>query len=245
MDTILDKITGLVAAFTVFLVALSVSHEFGYFVHLGVPFFQTFVSATDYLTNAILWAPVGVISAIAWYNLGWLWNSPPLPTKGDWRSWRAPAVIIGLPLLIFIFAPDGIPLLYFSPVLYLWVILFDKFMPGANPKTRLAGELRSLLKIVVPICVAAFIIGYDRAGGDLSLKSGPYLLQIKGHDHVSLRIPLRNFDKGILVKDSNSNRIEFMKWDQVESVSKPISGQSRSLGCYLFGFLCPEQPPFP
>lgn len=60
LRVLLTSATGIVALLTVSLLALSVSHEWGYFWVVG-SHFQTFVSTIDYLSNGVLWLPFALI----------------------------------------------------------------------------------------------------------------------------------------------------------------------------------------
>ncbi len=239
LQSIIEKITALLAAFTVLIVALSVSHELGYFAYIGGRFFQTFLTATDYFTNAILWLPVAALTAIGWINYDWIWKQTPVPKKKEWRSWILPTIIIGIPVLCFVFLPEGPPTFYFMLFLYLWVLFSNRFISVENAEIALYVELLKLVKIGIPVCVALFTLGYISAKSDLNSFSGAYVIRLTNQGEPILRIPLRNFDKGLLARDAITNRIEFIRWDAIRSVSKPSELDSgMALGCRWFGIWC-------
>ena len=236
----LEKMTGLLAALSALIITLSVSHEYGYFTYMG-SFFQTFVTATDYFTNAIMWMPLAIVTALGWQNWSFLWKDIPKIEKGNWKSWILPSIILGVPILAFIFLSEAIPYFYLGAAVYLWFLSFDRFAPKLNNESQLALEIRNLVKIGVPICAALFNVGYERAKTDLTSKSSSitYILKVKDTQDVTLRVPLRTFDKGILVNNPLSHRVDFLKWDQIETIEKLTDVGSRDpLSCRWMNVLC-------
>jgi hypothetical protein len=67
MKAFLDNFAAVLASATLALLLLSVCHEYGYFWGVGSRF-QTFVSTTDYFSNAILWLPVLLILLYAYLD---------------------------------------------------------------------------------------------------------------------------------------------------------------------------------
>lgn len=240
MEKLLERITSVIAAMSALIVALSVSHEFGYFSYIG-RFFQAFVTASDYFTNAILWMPVAIITIVGWQNWKFLWLDPPRATFNNWTSWILPTLLLGVPILLFLFVSEGGAYGYLAALVYLWFLFFDRFAPGAGLASEVSIELRSLVKIGFPVCAALFTLGYEHARSDLNVRANrePYLIRLKDQPLVSLRIPLRNFDKGVLLSDPTNHRIEFTKWDKIDSISKPLDTSAKApLSCPLFGILC-------
>jgi hypothetical protein len=81
----LDNFAAILGATTAALLLVSVMHEYGYFWIVGSRF-QTFLSTTDYFSNAILWLPwlfVMLYSYVDWdvllgkrkYGFGWNWGT--------------------------------------------------------------------------------------------------------------------------------------------------------------------------
>lgn len=240
MERILERITGLLAAGSALVITLSVSHELGYFTYIGSYFFQAFVTASDYFTNAILWMPIAVISIASWRNYNFLWNETPKIIRGEWKSWIVPALLVGGPILMFIFMQEGITTLYCVSAVYLWFLFFDYFFPKTNQGPALSSDLRELFKIVTPVCAALFTLGYDHASGDLNLKAkSPYIIRLKDSEDALLRVPLRSFDKGVLFNDPIKGRIEFVRWEKIDSIVKPMDLREREpISCLLFSLRC-------
>lgn len=232
-----EKITALVAAFTITVVALSASHELGYFAYVGGRFFQTFLTASDYFANSLLWLPFAALTAVGWLNYEWIWKQTPRPVKGRWNSWIMPGIIVSIPALMFIFFEEGPPTFYFMVFIYFWILFSDSILTSV-PGSPLQSDLIKLAKIAVPICVGLFTLGYANAKDDLKSFSGTYVIYLDGENLPILRIPLRNFDKGLLARDPSKNTLEFIRWDSIKTVSKPIATNGKTLGCVLFEIWC-------
>ena len=63
--------------------------------------------------------------------------------------------------------------------------------------------------------------------------------------HPQLRIFLRNFDKGVLVRSAVNDNLEFYKWDSIVFVTRHAPENSKKLICNLFGVWCPMKPESP
>jgi hypothetical protein len=112
----LEHFAAIVGSVTVVILAMSLSHEYGYFWSIGRQF-QTFLITTDYLSNGVLWLPLALFSVINWFD--WLrLKEEPLPkldwkTKGTWIWAAAGVVIFG-----YTFATFTWPIGFFNAVNY-------------------------------------------------------------------------------------------------------------------------------
>jgi hypothetical protein len=86
---------------------------------------------------------------------------------------------------------------------------------------------------------AVFAWGWMSGDADLTRLDNPYIYRFKGRTDNELRIPLRSFDKGMLVRNPLTGRIEFRRWDQIDEISKAPRERSRSVACYWFDW-CPK-----
>jgi hypothetical protein len=239
MEKILERITAVIAALTVVIIAVSVSHEFGYFAYIGGSFLQTFVSASDYFTNAILWLPVAAITIVGWWSWPSLLSDPPKPNIRDWKSWIVPVVLVGLPVASFFVLREGYPIFYLLMVEYLWLLSFEKFVPQGKPEIPYSIEARTLLKLSGAVSAAMFTLGYINADSDFSSANNSiYIVHTKDAGDLN-RILLRNFEKGILVRDPTKDRIDVILWGGIRSLEKTVSPKSKqSLVCGWFKILC-------
>jgi hypothetical protein len=60
MKAFLEYFAAILGAITATVLAMSWTHEYGYFWTIGRQF-QTFLTTTDYITNGALWLPLGVL----------------------------------------------------------------------------------------------------------------------------------------------------------------------------------------
>jgi hypothetical protein len=223
------------------LLALSVTHEYGYFHTIG-PHFQTFISTSDYFANAVLWLPLMFI-AYGWVDWKQL-REDQEPTKRvlkEWRTWIWPA--FGVAWLLFLTVttrwPPGYGYLTFSLVMFFlfWATAWRNvvtFLPPAEDGLIKIGRLA--IRLGVPLLAAVFVLGWWNAAVDLERYSNPYIFRFKGSDDHSLRIVLRNFDKGVLMKNAVDNRVEFRRWEDIVAIEKPIENQTRPIVCWAFGW---------
>jgi hypothetical protein len=92
---------------------------------------------------------------------------------------------------------------------------------------------------------AIFAWGWSNGDADLTRLDNPYIFHFKGRSESELRIPLRSFDKGMLVRNPITNRIEFRRWEQIDEVSKSPRERSRSMVCFWLEWCPKEKRPNP
>jgi hypothetical protein len=90
-----------------------------------------------------------------------------------------------------------------------------------------------------------FFYGSWDASVDLKRVDQPYAFYFKDSNAPQLRMFLRNFDKGVLVRNAATNNLEFYKWDSIVLVTHHAPEQSKKMICSLFGILCPMKPESP
>ncbi len=90
----------------------------------------------------------------------------------------------------------------------------------------------------MPLIVIAFVIGSAQAGRDLSKFDEPYGFRFKNEEGTQLRIFLRSFDKGVLLRNAVDDSMEFRKWDDVVAINKRVPDKSGPPICWLFGWDC-------
>jgi hypothetical protein len=244
MREILEKFPGILALLTVILLVMSVSHEYGYFWVVG-SHFQTFLSTTDYLANGILWLPLGLI--FIYGNVEW-WrfkdqNKPPK----DWKklkTWIWPAIVFLGYASLFAFAewpPNfliGFSLL--GVLVFVWSKIWRSLLPDLGIEEPFKSAIENIILVAPPAMAGMFIWGWVNASTDLISTSEPYVLSLVSEPSShEMRTLLRTFDKGLLVRNPSSNRVEFYKWDDVASISKPVPDKSRSFICWAFE-ICPS-----
>ena len=97
---------------------------------------------------------------------------------------------------------------------------------------------RSMIRFGPPIILAMFIYGSVDAHTDLSRADDPYAFQFKNDATPKQRTFLRNFDKGVLVRDTTEGKIEFYKWDDIAKISRAAPSLTEFFICRRFGTMC-------
>src|SRR5713101_5727795 len=214
------------------MLVMSVSHEYGYFWSIGRPF-QTFLTTTDYLANGVLWLPLALV--FMYLSIQWKDLKTNLPEKTNLTACRK-RVTTGLFLLFALFflaaatwpvnLEVGIILTFIGVVVWEWI------------SRRLGISVTSddpFQLIARPVILATFVYGSVDAKNDLSRTDDPYAFQFKNEETPKQRVFLRNFDKGVLVRDTAEGKIEFYKWDDIAKISRAAPSLTESFLCRRFG----------
>jgi hypothetical protein len=247
MKAFLENFAAVVGAFTVAILSMSWMHEYGYFWSVGRQF-QTFLTTTDYLTNGALWFPVALFGA---YNfVDWWRLTEDGPPKWDWKK-RSAWIWLASGTLVFAIWLSNLtwPLAFISLITaflvvsmiwsYIWRGWADKITVEEPFKT----PLRQAVRLAPPLLIAMFMYGSVDANNDLTRTDNPYLFTFKNDVPPRLEIFLRNFDRGVLVRDVVDKRIQFRKWDDIQAVSIPAAVPTRTLLCWISGLTYKETSP--
>ena len=148
-------------------------------------------------------------------------------------------LIILLPLiLIMFFSPYSFDIGLLFLFAYFWLVYGSRKVPFAGSADPIQSKLRAAMLAAPVLALAAFFAGKQRADSALATTHDPYKLKIKGGEERN-RILLRSFDKGLLVRSPVDERVEFIKWDQIEEVKKPSpKDRGESLSCLWFRINC-------
>jgi hypothetical protein len=250
MKSFLENFAAILGVFTIIVLAMSWSHEYGYFWSVGRQF-QTFLTTSDYLTNDVLWLPLALFLVYNWVDWHRFKEEGPPPI--DWKS-KGTWVWLAVGALIFILSALALtwplPSLYALNVLLAMSIAWSYLWRGYVPTIELEEPWKYLVRQAVrfgpPLMMGMFIYGSIDANIDLTRMDNPYAFEFRNQNGKVLRVFLRNFDKGVLVRDAIENRIEFYRWDDITVISKVASKPSRTLQCWAFGWRCDEpEPPKP
>ena len=221
---------------------LTVIYEWGYYRAIG-PQFQSSVSATDYLTNAILWLPYSGLMLIILVDFRALkFYTGPSRITGTRRNWSL-AVMLSVVILTFgaiaYFGrpTDMLPSIWAFTIL--WPLLFYLFFPTSTIAS--SAILYGIARALPPFVFAAFALGLQNGYDDLKTARDAYLLKTKQPAEERRIIVLRNLEKGILFRDVPLNRVELHRWDDVVSVSRlAIVASDSPFVCQRFGWNCPN-----
>jgi len=85
------------------------------------------------------------------------------------------------------------------------------------------------------------MLGYGISSGysDLRKTTDVYAVNQKEQQGTRQLVLLRSFEKGILVRDVSARRLEFIRWESINSISRLLSVE-KSVGylCLWFGISC-------
>jgi hypothetical protein len=250
MKAFLESFAAILGTLTLSVLLMSISHEYGYFLMMG-RHFQTLLATTDYLANGVVWLPLALVIAYGTVDIGKR-KQEVKKQERDWKNWRTWIwpILVGIAFVISViitrWPPFALSLYYWmGVVIFVWVRIWKAFVPSAleNNTDDLATVIKETVRLVPPFLIALFLLGAADASQDLETVDDPYIFHFKGSDHPQLRIFLRSFDKGVLVRNVASNRIEFHKWIDVEMLEKQPHGKTESLLCWM-GY-CPGKPDEP
>ncbi|MGX9431600.1 MULTISPECIES: hypothetical protein [Bradyrhizobium] len=247
MKQFLDNFGAILGAATLVLLLFSVTHEFGYFLVIGASF-QTFASTSDYFANATQWIPSTAIIMYVWLDwraiLGKRVFAPPI--SKHWRTWVIPGFFAAGLVTTFFFSSELVSIAVFFPLLYVWLVYGARLLPFEDRTEPVFQQARAALSVIPVVAMAAFFIGIERGKSALRQTTGPYAISMKNGEQRN-RVLLRNFERGMLVRNVADQRIEFIRWDQIDEVSRFAAAKPAdvSTACSWLRLNCPPVPPSP
>jgi drug/metabolite transporter (DMT)-like permease len=243
-----DNFTKLVGLLSFGLIAAATLHDWGYFYVIG-PKFRSIQTTYDYITEAIEWLPgflfiiiisVGITAIVAFFTR----------TRAVEGFERQDRSISRQRIAIIAFASFGACFVAF------WFIgsLYSVYPFNLTTVILAMGFLLML------VCVVAFLVreeswsialliavigsgttilanGIQDGINDVQRISNVHRVQLKGAAATQVML-LRNFEKGVLVKNPADNQVEFIRWDQIDKLGRRIDIAIEPSGCHLFGFFC-------
>lgn len=246
MKAFFENFAAIIGTATITLLLMSVCHEYGYFWSIGSRF-QTFLTTSDYLANGVLWLPLALLFLYNWGDW-WRFRKDEKPAKDwkKWTSWIGPT--LGLLSTLNVIALFSWPLQFWvavnlvAAVAIIWAAVWETYVPKANLEEPFNSLIRQVICFGPPVLIAMVLYGSVDAERDLTAVADPYAFRLKNEDKGRLRIFLRSFDKGVLVRDVAENEIEFVKWDDIVSISRHHGRETRYPICFVFGLLCGPEP---
>jgi hypothetical protein len=249
MKNFLESFASILGVCTVAMLILAVSHELGYFWLVGWEF-QALLTTTDYLSNAVFWLPFALVfayGAIDWWRLE---ENRVEPSK-NWRkvsSWIWPGFCTLVVCILAFFStwPPNTSAIYvcLSVIIFFWSKVWRR-IPLEFFEEPFRSVARGFVRLGIPAMLVMFAHGWWTAGGDIETMTGADIFRFKDIPAVQLRVALRSMDKGMLLRDPVSDRIEFHRWESIESISRIRKKPARSAACYFFEWcpgLSPSQP---
>lgn len=246
MKAFLEHFAAILGAVTAAILAMSWTHEYGYFSTIGRQF-QTFLTTGDYITNGALWLPLAIVFIYQTVSWGSLAVTPDTTLVISKRIGRILWVLY-FAWLAFILTTVTWPIDYSggAVVLGLVVLFWSKNWRTVYAKVSLEEPfqlvVRELVRFGPPILIGMYLYGSINAGEDLTRTDNVYLFRFKDEKaHPQLYIFLRNFEHGVLARDAVESRVVFLKWEDLKEVSLTAPQRTNSLGCWLFKLQCSER----
>jgi hypothetical protein len=243
----LEHFAAILGAATAALLAMSWTHEYGYFSTIGRQF-QTFLTPADYVANGALWLPLAILfiqQTVQWSSLA-VEPADKGPKLTGWKN--IVAWTIWLLWVAFIVSTVTWPIDYSQAsvimgfIVLFWGSYWKKFYSRVSLDESFQLIARELIRLGPIILVGMYIYGSVNAADDLTRTNNVYLFKFKDEKvPPHLYIFLRNFDRGVLARDAVEKRILFLKWDDLKEVSSTTPEKTNSLSCWVFGFQCSDR----
>jgi hypothetical protein len=242
MKEFFDAAPKIIGVMSFMILLLTVVHEWGYFYVLGWHL-QTVATTYDYLTNAVVWLPAtaGILSGAQFLELTMIVEEDRVRLNTIALIIVSAPPVIGILLYLFI---GGEGAIWVSSLVGISAVFFLlKIIPGK----WVANDWKHRFVVVAPM-VPLLMLGYGISSGysDLRKTTDVYAVNHKEEQGTRQLVLLRSFEKGILVRDVPARRIEFIRWESINSISRLLSVE-RSVGylCLWFGISCRGIDPNP
>ena len=252
----LGSISTITAASSFGIICVAFIHEWAYFGIVGRQF-QSVISPSDYITNAIGWLPL-FAAAIAFAHtndlftrrlegfrsqteMRALYKTP----KRAWWALDAPWVIGGwlfalsavFALIAFNIYEGGSVIALGASIIWFWTAQW--YMAHKQVAQTLTPVKMALLMFALPVALWSYILGLESGHRNLTQTERAYVLKLKNDDEEKNVLVLRTFTLGVLARDVTRNRVTLFKWDEVSSLSlRAQPADTRSYLCSIFDVMC-------
>jgi hypothetical protein len=231
----IEKLPAVLAGFSGIALLLSVVHEYAYYFVIGDRFLAT-LTALDFLRLAIYWLPVPIVTFLVGAILGQylrahrdqlelrLQSAPAssfelptfLPKEIDFGVMVTAVVSIIFAIFLFLLFPES-PTILIGPIYLICSFLAAKAAKKIN-KSKISKQFFLITFIFAPsfLCFS-FLKGIQDAYSDLRRVEPLYVLDETNSSSKILL--LRASEKGVLIRDPNTNMISFKIWNGSTKVS--------------------------
>lgn len=257
----LPRLPLIIGAATLLAILTTTVHEWGYFSEVG-PHFQSSLTTTDYLTSSLVWLPASVSIWGLWIFLGliaalwmgpWKKSSEPVDEEvvssasdEQRTSYTLPlryAILGSLFMLSVGLLTADVIALFFSGLMIFIAILWR-----LSAQKRVSEIfIRVTLAAVAVLIPFAGIFGFAQFEARENLRSFTPVYRLVSKDGASRHVVmLRNIERGVLIHDPINQRVEFLKWDELRSISKMTSNKLpiHQWACSIAPFICPAELTF-
>ena len=229
------KLPAVLTGFSGVALLLSVIHEYAYYLVVGDRFLAT-LTALDFLRLAIYWLPAPVVALLVGVVSGHLLRAhrdqlelhlqggPPSsfepatfsPKEIDFGVMVSAVTLVIFATLFFLLFPE-LPTVLIGPILLSFTFFAMKAAKKID-KSKISKQFFLIVFIFAPsfLCFS-FLKGIQDAYADLRRVEPLYVLdEMNSSSKILL---LRASEKGILIRDPQTNLISFKVWDKSTKVS--------------------------
>jgi hypothetical protein len=244
MLKVFDSVPKLIATISIFVLTISVLHDWGYFWVVGSKF-QQLQTSYDFIANSIDWLPIpalfSVTYAIAMFlGMKFAAKFKPSPSEGfdsvvqarlgkQQRRGRIVGVILVISLTAILIGLelkyDPLPdwAAYSTIVVILALTGLALFLLVGNGLQIKIDFWTAFAVFFATLCFgAAFYAGAYSAVDDLyASTSNVYTVELKSNAIVGVKI-LRTLEKGLLQYNPLDRTVSFLRWDEVKTLRRQL-----------------------
>lgn len=225
---------GLLSSLTL---VLSVVYDWGYFMFLGVPFAEAPTSLSDHIKSALIWLPPAAAACFIFIAIEILIQriergmtekeiieSSPLP-KVTYYFRQSPGYFFLAGSTFLVGARlYGFPVPLFPLILsinILWIIGSSKLFTPPRLQKKYPTIFRNTFRLIPVVVLFVWYLGYSAAESSVAKNNTTLSLVLTGANENSFPvIPLRSFDKAMLVWHEKTKTYEFVPWQSIYRFSK-------------------------
>ena len=236
----LDAGPKLIAVGTFLALLFTVIHEAGYFSVYG-PHLQTLATTYDYFINALIWLPSS-ISILLFFTA-----VETIVSQAHEKRWSIGTTAASNLVIVALFSL----LIFFLGGSFAWSITWALGITavwlGAHllPQEMFhANRTAYKLTVYLPAAlVFAYGYGIGSANKDLRNTEHVYRIVYNQEDNATrFLVVLRSFEKGLLFHDPTNQRVEFVRWDVIRSISRVAPTKDEpSYACKWFTIGCSSE----
>ena len=243
---IFDNFTKLFGLLSFCLIAAATIYDWAYFNIIGSQF-RSIQTTYDYLAQAIEWVPRFLLASAVGAILGISLST--IATRGEtglsgqraqrWRKHRLAGLFLNAcfaaaSLTVSLYLPYPTSLQFVvGGLLFLAVAVWT----SSEDLLSIRAILLLGIAIVAMIYLSGVSDGLADSTGKIEKSSNVHSLLFKQDAAERQVLLLRSFEKGILIR-TPSDRIEFVRWDQIEKLSHRVGMELEPSGCRLLHYFC-------
>jgi len=247
----LSLVSGAVAAVVGIAPVASVLFELGYFIVIR-PELMRIARVEDYLSSVIIWLPLAALALVFSIVLSGLVDRGPAknsPTRLSFVVNSLIFILINLFIILLLLLGVGSSHI----IVFIVSVLLTLTSTSITVAVKIAAPEASknlYYSLILAAASATFIVilGGIVASDDLKLRSGSVVIFISPAQKPLSANILRIYGEGILFKHSNSEKVEFVRWDGIDKLSydrkDPIDSRTACkvlhIPCWIFPGTAPE-----